>query len=223
MAILVSLLALTSCGTPLEGNDALAAMQYIDEQMSGIQGYDVTITMETDGVEMAIDAKLDLSGEKPKMYMSTETMGMGIEATLVDGTMYMLVDMGGITVKQKTTDSTQIDEMMGELNSVSSEYEYISAEFISREDGVYVIKATLSELDAKDLIGDVGELVISDITATVTYECDAEGRVSKTVIEYGYTLDGEPYDAVMTMEFNNFEIPVITAPADADAYEEMTE
>lgn len=198
-------------------------MQYIDEQMSGIQGYDVTITMETDGVEMAIDAKLDLSGEKPKMYMSTETMGMGIEATLVDGTMYMLVDMGGITVKQKTTDSTQIDEMMGELNSVSSEYEYISAEFISREDGVYVIKATLSELDAKDLIGDVGELVISDITATVTYECDAEGRVSKTVIEYGYTLDGEPYDAVMTMEFNNFEIPVITAPADADAYEEMTE
>jgi len=223
LAMLTGLLAMTSCGSPLDGDDAIAAMKFIDEQMSDVKGYDVVMTMETGGVEVEIDAKIDLSGETPKMYMSTEMMGMGMEATLVDGTMYMLVDMGGVIMKQKTNKQEDIDEMMGDLTAVNDAYEYESAEFVSRENGVYVIKATLSEFDAKELIGDVGDLVISGIQATVMYECNAEGRVSKTVIEYSYTVDGTTVDSTMTMEFKNFDIPVISAPSDADKYEESSD
>ena len=218
--MLAGVLSLTSCGSPLDSDDAIAAMKFVDEQMAGVKGFVGTMTMTSEGVEMEADIKIDISGDTPKMYMNTEIMGMSIEATLVDGTMYMLIGMGDMTVKQKTTDKDQIDDMMGDLNSVGEDYEYASAEFVSRENGVYVMKATLSELDAKDMIGDLGDLEASDISATVTYYCNAEGKVSKTVAEYSYTVEGETIDGVIEMAFTSLEVPTITAPADADQYQE---
>ena len=132
--MLLSLFAFTACGSPLDGNDALAAMKYVDEQMANVKGFDVKATMTQDGDSIEMLMKLDISGEDKKMYMETETEGVGLKATVVDGTMYMIVSMAGVTLKQKTTDADTINEMMGELDSVNSEYEYASAEFVSREE-----------------------------------------------------------------------------------------
>ena len=220
--MLAGTFAMTSCGSPLDGDDAIKAMQYVDQQMASVKGFDGTMTMTSDGVEMTADVKLDLSSESPKMYMNTEMMGMGIEATLVDGVMYTLIDMGSITMKQKTTNKEEIDDMMGDLTSMNESHEYASAEFVSRENGVYVIKAVVSETDAKDLIGDMGDLTVSDITATITYECNAEGKVSKMTIETSYKVEGETVKSTIEMAINSLDIPAITAPADASEYKEST-
>lgn len=223
LSMMLSLVVFTSCGSPLDGDDPIAAMKYIDEQMKAVKGFDVTMTMKTMGEKVNADVKIDISGEAPKMYMSTEMMGMNVKATLVDGTMYMLMSASGMTMKQKTTDKTTIDEMMGDMNTVTDSYDYTSAEFVSRENGVYVIKATVSADDAKDLIGDMGDLEITDITATVTYECNKDGKVSKSTIAYSYKLAGETVDSEMVLVFNSLEIPTITAPSDADEYVAMEE
>ncbi|MBR2986765.1 MAG: hypothetical protein IKC63_01970 [Clostridia bacterium] len=223
LTVLFSVLSMTSCGTPLDGNDAIAAMQYIDKQMESVKGFDVTIKTEIMGETMEIKAKIDASGETPAMYMTTDMMGIDVEATLIDGTMYMLMSIEGMTIKQKTTDKESIDDMMGDMDSVTEQYDYLSAEFISREDGLYVIKGVLTEEDAKDAIGDLEDLVVSDISGTVTYECNNEGKVSKATINYSYKVEGEKVDGEIEMTFHSLEIPTISIPVDADEYEEMTE
>ena len=224
LAMIFAMLTVTSCASsPLDGNDAVAAMKYVDEQMEGVKGFDVTMTTYMDGEAMEFTAKFDLSGETPKMYMVTETMGMNIETTLVDGTMYMLMTMSGMTIKQKTTDPEMIDEMMSDMDSVNESYDYASAEFISREDGLYVIKGVLTEAAAKDSLGDLDGLEVADVKASVTYECDKDGKVSKTTLAYSYTLAGETVEETVDMVFNSLEIPTITAPEDADEYTEMAE
>ncbi|MBQ7365325.1 MAG: hypothetical protein IJW46_06980, partial [Clostridia bacterium] len=76
---------------------------------------------------------------------------------------------------------------------------------------------------AKDSLGDLDGLEVADVKASVTYECDKDGKVSKTTLAYSYTLAGETVEETVDMVFNSLEIPTITAPEDADEYTEMAE
>lgn len=223
--MLAGTFAMTSCGSPLDGDDAIKAMQYVDQQMAGVKGFDGTMTVMSTGSGMVADVKVDMSGDSPKMYMKSEMVGMDIEATLIDDVMYVMYafeNMDGLVVKEKVTDEETIGAMMGDLMLVNDNYEYVSAEFVSRENGVYVIKAVISDEEAKDLIGNMDDLTVSDIAATITYECNAEGKASKVMIEISCKVEGQTVKSTIEMAINSLDIPAITAPADASEYKEST-
>lgn len=224
LSMMFSLVALTSCGSPLDGDDALEAIRFIDEKMNEVKGFDAKVTVTEAGMGVEMTMKADISdAENPKMIMTMQQSipGLGsadINVTLVDSVMYSKTTIAGQSIKQKVTDPDMIKEMTGEMDSINENYTYASAEFVSRENDVYVVKAVIAADSFDKLIGDIEGA--TDVTGTLTYVCDADGVVSKMTIETTYKLAGEEVKSTMEIEFTSLEAPTITVPSDASEYTE---
>lgn len=224
LSMMISLVALTSCGSPLDGDDALEAIRFIDEKMNEIKGFDATVTVTEGGIGMEMTMKADISDtENPKMIVAMKqslgTLGEAdITMTLVDSVLYSKTTIAGQSIKQKITDAEMIGEMTGEMNTINENYTYASAEFVSRENGVYVVKAVIAADSNDKLIGDIEGA--TDVSGVLTYECDKDGVVSKMTIESTYKLAGEEFKSTMEFEFTSLEAPTIIVPSDASEYVE---
>ncbi len=219
LAMLLSMFTLASCGeSALEGDDPVAALKYVEEQMSTIKGCTMKISTTTMGMTVSMDAKVDI--ENNKMHMETNTMGIAIKATVIDGVMYSYTDLSSMGMgvqKMKTTDPDEIKDMMGSTDTVTDSYDYASAEFVSRENGVYVIKGVLTEEAAKEI---ADESSATDLNATLIYTCNDKGIATKMEIDMSFKAEGETVNMKMVVEILDTNVPEITAPADADSYVE---
>lgn len=224
---------------PMTGDDALAAFLYADAKMDMVMevvtGFEFLAVEEntyaglTDRTEM--EMKIAYTDGEARLFISMDMEGSPVEMIYVDGVVYTKMSMYDRVWKTKSTDNSSVESIRNGVENIFSsndEYGYddvVSAEFVSRADGLYVIKAVISDEMAYQMLKEslaVDESDLCDVSAIITCECDANGLVSKMIEEYTYTLDGEAYKKVITATFKNFGVmPIIIAPEDADEYVDM--
>ncbi len=222
--LLSSLFVLVSCQkTPLDGDDAMAAIAYVDEKMDSLKSYSMKAAAKVAGQEiMKMDASFDLSGESPKFTGTVESNGLKMNLTYVDGILYSESQYGGVT--QKSKQKMDADTAMESLGtpSLGDDLEYSEAEFVSKEKGKYELKASLSAADAKKYVREIlaGQgLTPSAASMDVTYHANKDGYATKLEMAFSITVTGQKINENIMMEFSDFnDIPKITAPADADDY-----
>ena len=234
--------AFASCGgngetaptttSPLDGDDALAAYEYLSDKMNALGGFEATMVEESsyDGEtsSMEMNVKLSLTDGK-KGSIAMEEGGTLLDLTYIDGTVYYLMKMSGMTMKYKSTDPSMTAAFDILFAIFEDEEEDIaSAEFVSRENGVYTLKVKATDEKALEKVTESYEDMgldnpsFSDTSLTLTLICTAEGYVSSMTQTMSYKLDGEAYSEKSTITFKNVgTVPEITAPADADTYMNM--
>ncbi len=224
--------------TPIEGEDAMAAYKFMSEKMSTLRGFEVTMLSESSfGVESVSQegsVKINLAdGKKGFMSMQLEENSM-VDATYIDGVVYCLVKMPGMEMKYKTQDESMTSSFETIFTAFETEKDgenkIESVAFGKRENGVYTLVATATKEEALASIMeeyegfDIDPSAFSNISHTMTYECTADGYVTKSVETLTYTFDGEVCSEVITLTFKNAgTLPEITLPADADSYMNMDE
>ena len=243
LLVLVALVVtLAACGesaantNPLEGDDAKAAYDFVSKKMNGLGGFEADMIEasaygdETSSMEM--DVKINLTGGK-KGVITTELDGEGslLDMTYIDGTVYCLMKSSGMEIKYKSSDSSLtsgFDELFATFEEEDDDF--ASVEFVSRENGVYVLKATATEETALEIImndfedAEMDASDFSNLSLTMTVECDADGYVTKMMQTLSCTVEGETYTRTTSCTYKNIgTLPEITAPADADSYMNMDE
>lgn len=212
--------------SPLDGDDAAAALDYVEGKMEALKSYTIDMTSTSMGVEMSMSVSLDTSAEKPKFTASMDMdEGIAVSMIYVDDILYSVTTMAGMEIKMKSEgDSSDILGSVADMfNEEDNDAEYASVEFVSRENGVYVLKAEATSEAAKKLLeSDLGELpteLPADLKASYTFEANADGYVTKMSYEITCTLDGESFTSKTEMSFKDFDsVPAISAPADANEY-----
>lgn len=199
-----------------------------DPQMNSVLS-----SIQTSDFEMKVD------GDKQWVGMEMYVMGaaMEMEVTVIGNEVYMLytVDAYGETetVKQKVTmTEEQKKEFLGEVNSTSDlstfEFEDMTVEKV---DGEYIVTCTgvttesleeLKEIMEQNL-GEGLSMTVEDVKLVHVIE---DGKYDKSTLSCNYviTVAEEEYTIGMVIEVDfDFEEKVeISAPADADEYEEST-
>ena len=224
--------------TPIEGEDAMAAYEFMSEKMSALLGFELTMLSESSvGVESFSQegsVKINLAdGKKVFMSMQLEDNSV-VDATYIDGVVYCLVKMPGIEMKYKTQDQSMTSSFETIFTAFETEEDgenkVATVEFVKRENGVYTLFATATKEAAlasimKDYEGiEDDPSAFSNISNTMTFECTADGYVTKSVETLTYTYAGEVCSEVTTLTFKNAgTLPEITLPADADSYMNMDE
>lgn len=155
-----------------------------------------------------------------------------MDATYIDGLVYVVVKSVGFEMKYKTRDESMIAAFEGIFNAFEKEddgkQEIASVSFVSRENGVYTLTATMTEASALETIMadyegfEIDASEFSNISKVITIECGADGYVVRMAQTLCYTFDGEVYRESMTCNYVNIGVvPEISAPADADSYMDM--
>ncbi|MBQ4121256.1 MAG: hypothetical protein IJD35_04495 [Clostridia bacterium] len=231
----------TACGdtettTPLEGDDAKAAYDFVCEKMNALGGFEAEMLEESnngsESASMEMSVKINFANGK-KGYITTKLDDAGslLDMTYLDGTVYCLMKSSGMEIKYKSADAS-LTAAFEELFSTFEEDddEIASVAFGSRENGVYTLNLTATEATALEFImNDFEDMEMdasdfSHVSLTMTLECNAEGYVTKMIQTLSYTVAGEAYTETTTCTYKNIgTLPEITAPADADSYMNMDE
>ena len=91
--------------------------------------------------------------------------------------------------------------------------------------GMLLLNGIALESIMEDYEGlDIDASAFSNVSKTMTFECTADGYVTKSVERLTYTFDGEVCSEITTLTFKNAgTLPEISTPADADSYMNMDE
>ena len=204
LVLVLAMFTLTGCGSPLDGDDAAAALSYIQEETNKLSSFKAEMTVTT-GVSGQTETQTTTmywtkDGDGASSKMVTE----GTEVITVGTTAYTKISMGDEEMKIKST---------------------VDAEFVSRENGVYKIKVNLTEETLNDLLGDLSELggtaSTADLSMVIT--CGSDGIIDSLDITANVELSMTGVTMTMTITVTMTisdvnSVDKITAPADADEY-----
>lgn len=175
-------------------------------------------------IDMPINSKIITKDNKPvAMSLSTGLMGQDIKMSYVDGYIYM--ESSGMKFKGVATAEEFIE--FSEMDFTLDESMILDVEKL--EDGSYNVK--LDNNAASDLTssleGSLGEMDNSEIKdVTYNIKINDDGYVSdfKVSMDLSASIEGISYNisAAIDCKYNNINQPFeITAPSDADSYEEV--
>lgn len=217
------------------------------EKVKDAKGYsfsaDADISFSMGGfktsVTMSIEEKISESG----LYAKINLAELGeAEMTYVDGVLYMRGEADGETVKQKATASMedvkkQLAEVLpegffenGDTEGLQFTKETFEKAEVDINDNDITITVTPDDLkEIEDLFGELlnslsgGETTLDD--ASISISIDKKGSVTGGKLELsGSTyMSGSKVIMAVSVDFKcDMTTPEITAPADADKYEETT-
>ena len=223
--------------TPLDGDDAMAAFEYVSEKMNALLGFEVEMTEETsyNGVSDKMDMKVKVAfDEGKKAFMSVKMDEGTMDATYIDGVVYVVMKMTGMEMKYKTQDASMTASFEKIFNTFEDEHDdkadIASISFVSRENGVYKLTAVMTEEAALELVlagyegYEIDASAFSNVSQEITFECTADGYVTKQTQTLTYTVAGAVCTETTSGNYLNLGvIPEINAPADADSYMNMDE
>lgn len=217
------------------------------EKVKDAKGYsfsaDADISFSMGGFKtsltMSVEEKISESG----LYAKINLAELGeAEMTYVDGVLYMRGEADGETVKQKATASMedvkkQLAEVLpegffesGDTEGLQFTKETFEKAVVDINDNDITITVTPDDLkEIEDLFGELlnsmsgGETTLDD--ASISISIDKKGSVTGGKLELsGSTyMSGSKVIMVVSVDFKcDMTAPEITAPADADKYEETT-
>lgn len=217
------------------------------EKVKDAKGYsfsaDADISFSMGGFKtsltMSVEEKISESG----LYAKINLAELGVmEMTYVDGVLYMREEADGETVKQKATVSMedvkkQLAELLpdglienGDTESSLFTKEVLEKAVVDINDNDITITITPDDLkEIEDLFGELlnsmsdGEMTLND--ASISIVIDKKGTMTGGKLEFsGNTyMSGSKVIMTVSIDFKcDMTAPEITAPADADKYEETT-
>lgn len=200
---------------------------------------DMSMNMESDNQDysemfesMALDTEMYIDGEK--FAISLNMYGTAIDMSCVGNTLYATASVSGQTVSKvkATMTDVQREEVLGDAMGSANELMPVDFESIKMEkndEGQTVITCTNLKSDVlQDYIEEVSaeyegmELVIDNIKLIAIID---GGKYHSITVSMDYSFDilGESVDVAVgvSMNFDYEAGKKITAPEDADTYEEM--
>ena len=229
---------LVSCGSPeslLEKADAALQKAPYEitmrmdfecdnaEMNQVLSALNMEIPMIVDGKNISMDMNMNLSGYTAKA-----------EVTVADMVVYYNMEVMNQNVKMKATmDEEQYQKFMAENNSsMAVNYGDFGVLTVEKKDGKKYISCSeineegLKELNdmMKDSLKSLGgEATVSDVSYVVTLKDGKYESVDMTCT-YSVTIYGQTVNITFTLgtEFSYDNIEKITAPADADTYQETS-
>lgn len=244
IALLIAMLAMSVCAfASCEAVTAASAIKKADQALLDAP-YTVTMSMNftSDNAEvneffeaMSMEIPVTVDGDNLAINMTTEAMGMavGMNMTVVDKVLYYDLSMFGETAKMKTTLTDEQYKEITEEDGVQMPVDSANFETLTLEtvDGKHVITCTGITTEGTEAlnkmmnesIGEMGaEAAISDLSFKITI---ADGKYESMALSVTYTVtvEGTSVSTTMTMnaKYAYDDVKPITAPADADSYEEM--
>lgn len=217
LAMVLSLFTLVSCGsTPVQGKDAQAALDFINEKMEAVKSYKVEMNMNMGIIQIPMTMYAVKSGDSfnTKAVSEYSLMGMTLKQTVVTigEDVYTLIDTDGEVQKVKTKqeeDTSTNDAIMADG--------FLNPEFVKQDEAKdeYVIKATLSD-KYKDTMEDQ-EGTSDTFSGTVEITCGKDGLIRKIVMET------ESIKIEMTISQIDAVTEKVEVPSDASSYLEVPE
>ena len=222
--------------TPLDGDDPMAAYEYVLKKMNSLGGYEATIIEEHDlgleetTVKSTVKVNL-LDGKKGFISTRINKEFESVHMTYIDGTVYCLVKATGMDIKYKTTDravTLAFDELFAELEEKGKDNDPESVAFVKRENGSCLFQATFSKAVGRKILFENYEganpSAYSDIAYTAEFECNADGYITDITYKLFFTVNGMACSFITETTYHNVgTVPEVTAPADAYSYVDESE
>lgn len=238
--VAMSAFAFASC-EPASAADALARA---DKALTETP-YTVTMSMDfnTDNAElnavfdtMSVEFPVTVDGNNMAMDMSmalAEGMSAAIKMTVVDQVLYYDMTLFGQNVKMKATlNEEQYKEFMAENNTeMPVDPSSFATLTMEKVDGKHVITCAgisneglteMNKLLSDSLTALGADAAVGDLSFVITINEDKYESMALTA-SYSVTIEGQTYTVSMTMRatYTYESVAPITAPADADTYEEV--
>ena len=185
---------------------------------------------------MNLDIPVTVDGKNISMDMSMDMMGytIGNNVTVVDMVVYYNMNMMGQSIKMKSTMSEeQYQEFMAEntheMKLAPDDFAKLTVE--SKDGKKYIVCDGITEKGLEELNGMVadsldgiaGEANFNKVAYNVTLNDGKYESVNMTC-DYSVTVDGETFNVTMKLstEYSYDNVAEITAPSDADQYEDVS-
>jgi len=219
--------------TPLDGDDPMAAYEYVFQKMKALGGYEATVTEEHDlglqetRVKSTVKINL-LDGKKGFISSRINKEYESVDMTYLDGVVYCLVKSTGVNIKYKTTNRATTLAFEKLFAEMEEENKPESVAFVKRESGECRFQATFDPAAGRKLVYEMYEGVslsaFSDIGYTVEFECNADGYITYMKYKLFFTVDGVSCSYITETTYHNVGlVPEISAPADASSYVDESE
>lgn len=239
--VAMSVFAFASC----EPATAAEALSRADKALTETP-YTVTMSMDfnTDNAElnavfdtMSMEFPITVDGDNMAMDMSmalAEGMSAGIKMVVVDQVLYYDMSLFGQNVKMKATlNEEQYKEFMAESNAeMPIDPSNFATLTMEKVDGKHIITCSgitdeglteMNKLLSDSLTAMGADAAVGDLSFVITVNEDKYESMALTAA-YSVTVEGQTYTVSMTMnaKYTYEEVAPITAPADADTYEEVS-
>lgn len=203
--------------------------------------YSVAMSMDfnTDSAELnavfdAMSMEIPVTVDGKNLAMSMEMAGLAtVNMTVIDNVLYYDMVMFGQNVKMKATLSEEQYEEFMEQNNAEMPIDPSNFGTLTMEkvDGKHVITCSgitteglteMNEILADTLTSMGAEAAVGDLSFVITVNEDKYESMALTA-SYSITMNGQTYTVSMTMnaKYTYENVAPITAPADADTYEEV--
>ena len=218
------------------------------EKAKDVKGYsfsaDADISFSMGGIKTSVTMSVEEKISESGLYAKINLAELGkAEITYVDGVLYMRGEADGETVKQKSTVSMedvkkQFSEVLpdgffanGDTDSLLFTKEALEKADVDINDNDITITVTPDDLkEINDLFGEMlnslsgGDMTLTD--ASISIVIDKKGTITGGKLELSgdANMSGNNVKMDVSVDFKSdiTTAPVITAPADADKYEETT-
>ena len=218
------------------------------EKAKDVKGYsfsaDADISFSMGGIKTSVTMSVEEKISESGLYAKINLAELGkAEITYVDGVLYMRGEADGETVKQKSTVSMedvkkQFSEVLpdgffanGDTDSLLFTKEALEKADVDINDNDITITVTPDDLkEINDLFGELlnslsgGDMTLTD--ASISIVIDKKGTITggKFELSGDANMSGNNVKMDVSVDFKSdiTTVPVITAPADADKYEETT-
>lgn len=218
------------------------------EKAKDVKGYsfsaDADISFSMGGIKTSVTMSVEEKISESGLYAKINLAELGkAEITYVDGVLYMRGEADGETVKQKSTVSMedvkkQFSEVLpdgffanGDTDSLLFTKEALEKADVDINDNDITITVTPDDLkEINDLFGELlnslsgGDMTLTD--ASISIVIDKKGTITGGKLELSgdANMSGNNVKMDVSVDFKSdiTTVPVITAPADADKYEETT-
>lgn len=228
LAVILSVFCLASCGDEITSE---AYDLYVNAMKAFDKGIDLKLTMTISAAGNDTTTTMNMKGCKDAYELQMDVDGAAVYAVLVDGVMYMNMDLGKLGIQKYKQEIGSVDEFLTQtgtngtdlpdltqdmLKNISVEIKDGKKSFTVKLDGEKnseLVTSFAGQLDSDAKLGDIV------ITCTFT----EAGVLESMVMSADATVAGITTNIEVKMEFNSIgEIPTISAPADADTYKSLS-
>ena len=244
IALLIAMLAMSVCAfASCEAVTAASAIEKADKALTEAP-YTMNLAMNfsSDNAEvnsmlevMNMEIPMTIDGDNVAMSMAVETSGMKIslDMTILGSTLYYNMDFLGQSMKMKTTmTEEQYKDLMEDSNTEmpinATNFETLTLETVDGKQVITCTGITAEGIEAlneimNESVSDMGaEAAIGDISFVITI-ADGKYETFDLKVTYAVTVEGETITSTLAMKatYGYQDVKPITAPADADTYEEV--
>lgn len=243
IALMIAMLAMSVCA--FASCEAVTAASAIKKADQALLDAPYTVTMSTnfqsDNAEanaifeaMNMEIPVTVDGNNLAINMTTEAMGMAVamNMTVVDKVLYYELSMFGETAKMKATLTDEQYKEITEEDGLQMPVDSTNFETLTLEtvDGKHVITCTgittegTEELNKMlaDSLDDTAKASLDNLSFKITI---ADGKYESIAlsVDCAVTVEGTTVSTTlsMTAKYAYDDVKPVTAPADADSYEEM--